>query len=175
MNTLKREHPTCFGIALGSNLGNRLEQFRVGLEALLLRGDIQLLSKAAVYETDPVDCPPGSQAFLNTVIEVESSLDAHALHQVLQQIEIALGRPEKRERNSPRSLDLDILYAGDQCMDDEVLTIPHPRLHQRRFVLQPLADIRPELVLPGQQMTVGELLALLRDEASAVRLVAREW
>jgi len=57
----------------------------------------------------------------------------------------------------------------------EVLTIPHPRLHQRRFVLQPLADIRPELVLPGQQKTVAELLALLRDEASAVRLVACEW
>jgi len=86
MNALKREYPTRVGIALGSNLGNRLEQFRAGLEALRLRGDIQLLNQAAVYETDPVDCPPGSQAFLNTVIEVESSLDAHALHQVLQQI-----------------------------------------------------------------------------------------
>ena len=135
MNTLKREHPTCFGIALGSNLGDRLRQFHAGVEALLLSDDIQLLSKAPVYETDPVDCPPGSQAFLNTVIEVKSSLDAHALHQVLQHIEMAMGRPEKRERNSPRPLDLDILYAGQQIIDDEVLTIPHPRLHLRRFVL----------------------------------------
>lgn len=164
-----------FGIALGSNLGDRLGHFRAGLNALLLRDDIELLSKASIYETDPVDCPPGSQAFLNTVIEVESSLDAHALHQMLQGIEIALGRPEQRERNAPRPLDLDILYAGDQCMDDEVLTIPHPRLHLRRFVLQPLADIRSDWVLPGQGKTVTELLTLLPEDTCAVRLVAREW
>jgi 2-amino-4-hydroxy-6-hydroxymethyldihydropteridine diphosphokinase len=109
------------------------------------------------------------------VIEVESSLEAHALHQVLQGIEIAFGRPEKREPNTPRPLDLDILYAGDQCMDDAVLTIPHPRLHLRRFVLQPLADIRPDLILPGQGKMVAELLALLQDDPHAVWLVAREW
>ena len=164
-----------FGIALGSNLGDRLGFFRAGLTSLLANDNILLLSKAAVYETDPVDCPPGSQAFLNTVIEVDSSLTAHALHQVLQGIEIALGRPEKRERNSPRPLDLDILYAGDQIIDDDVLTIPHPRLHLRRFVLQPLADIRPELIVPGQGKTVAELVAMLHEGDGAVRLVAREW
>ena len=167
--------PTCFGIALGSNLGDRLGQFRAGLEALLMSNDIRLLSKAPVYETEPVDCPPGSQAFLNTVVEVESSLDAHALHRVLQGIEIALGRPEQRERNSPRPLDLDILYAGEQIIDDDMLTIPHPRLHLRRFVLQPLADIRPGLVLSGQGKTVAELLALLQDDPDAVQLVCRVW
>ena len=176
MNTLKREHQTRFGIALGSNLGDRLNHFRTGLKALLHHvDDIKLIDLAPVYETDPIDCPPGSQAFLNTVVEVQTCLDAHALHRVLQGIEVLLGRPERRERNSPRPLDLDILYAGDQIIDDDVLTIPHPRLHLRRFVLQALADIRPELIVPGQGKTVAELVAMLQEDEGAVRLVAREW
>lgn len=175
MTTPKREHPTCYGIAMGSNLGDRLEQFRVGLRSLLAVEGVRLLKKAPVYETDPVDCPPGSQAFLNTVIEVESVLEPHALHEVLQGIEKGQGRPEQRERNAPRPLDLDILYAGEDVIADDRLTIPHPRLAQRRFVLQPLAEIRPELVLPGQTEPVTALLAHLTDDPDAVRLVAREW
>jgi 2-amino-4-hydroxy-6-hydroxymethyldihydropteridine diphosphokinase len=149
-----------FGIALGSNLGDRTENMRRGIELLMARvPGIRLNASAQVYETEPVDCAPGTQAFLNTVIEVSADCAPHELHSHLKAIEQALGRPEQRARNSPRTLDLDLLYADDAVSDDPVLTLPHPRMHLRRFVLEPLADIRPELVLPGQKVSVAELLA----------------
>lgn len=152
-----------FGIALGSNLGDRAENMRRGIELLMARvPGIRLNASARVYETEPVDCAPGTQAFLNTVIEVAAECTPEELHAHLKAVEQALGRPEQRERNSPRTLDLDLLYADDVVSDDPVLTLPHPRMHLRRFVLEPLADIRPELVLPGQKMTVAELLAGLK-------------
>ncbi len=151
-----------FGIALGSNLGDRAENMRRGIELLMTRvPGIQLNASAPVYETEPVDCAPGTQAFLNTVIEVSAECQPHELHTHLKAIEQALGRPEQRERNSPRTLDLDLLYADDVISDDPDLILPHPRMHLRRFVLEPLADIRPELILPGQQVSVAELLAHL--------------
>ena len=155
-----------FGIALGSNLGDRAANMQRGIEMLLARvPSIQLNASAPVYETDPVDCAPGTQAFLNSVIEVETCSTPVELHVHLKAIEQALGRPEQRERNSPRTLDLDLLYADDLVSDDPDLIIPHPRLHLRRFVLQPLADIRPHLMLPGQTRTVAELLADLSAAA----------
>ncbi len=161
-----------YGIALGSNLGDRLGNLRRGVQEMLERlEDGALLATAPVYETEPVDCPPGSPGFFNTVIEIESSRSPHAVQRVLQSIERLLGRPEEREHHAPRPLDLDILYADEMLIDDEVLTLPHPRLHQRRFVLQPLADIRPSLVLPGQVLTVAELLAALTDDPASVLLV----
>ena len=151
-----------FGIALGSNLGDRSANLRRGIELLLERvPGILLMASGQVYETEPVDCAPGSQAFLNTVIEVEADCLPRELHVHLKAIEQALGRPEQHERNSPRTLDLDLLYADDVVSDDPVLILPHPRMHLRRFVLEPLADIRPDLVLPGQQVSVAELLAAL--------------
>jgi len=152
-----------FGIALGSNLGDRAANMQRGIELLMVRvPGIRLNASAPVYETEPVDCAPGTQAFLNTVIEVAADCLPHELHAHLKAIEQALGRPEQRERNSPRTLDLDLLYADDVVSDDPELILPHPRMHLRRFVLEPLADIRPELVIPGQKVTVAELLAGLK-------------
>jgi len=154
-----------FGIALGSNLGDRAANIQRGIDLLMARvPGIHLNASAQVYETEPVDCAPGTQAFLNTVIEVAADCTPQELHAHLKAIEQALGRPEQRERNSPRTLDLDMLYADDVVSDDPVLILPHPRMHLRRFVLEPLADIRPDLVLPGQQLTVAELLAHLPAE-----------
>ncbi|MDZ4405746.1 2-amino-4-hydroxy-6-hydroxymethyldihydropteridine diphosphokinase [Prosthecobacter sp.] len=151
-----------FGIALGSNLGDRAENMRRGIELLLERiPGVKLTARAPVYETEPVGCAPGTQSFLNTVIEIEADCLPHDLHAHLKAVESALGRPEQRERNSPRTLDLDLLYADAVISDDPELILPHPRLHLRRFVLQPLADIRPDLVLPGQQHSVAELLVHL--------------
>ena len=149
-----------FGIALGSNLGDRAANIQRGMDLLLGRvPGIRLNASEPVYETEPVDCAPGTQAFLNTVIEVSAECLPHELHTHLKAIEQALGRPEQRERNSPRTLDLDLLYADDVVSDEPDLILPHPRMHLRRFVLEPLADIRPELILPGQQVSVAELLA----------------
>jgi 2-amino-4-hydroxy-6-hydroxymethyldihydropteridine diphosphokinase len=152
-----------FGLALGSNLGDRAANLQHGIDLLLARvPGIELKASARVYETEPVDCAPGTQAFLNTVIEVAADCSPQELHTHLKAIEQALGRPELHERNSPRTLDLDLLYADAVVSADPVLTLPHPRLHLRRFVLEPLADIRPDLVLPGQKMSVAELMAVLK-------------
>jgi 2-amino-4-hydroxy-6-hydroxymethyldihydropteridine diphosphokinase len=149
-----------FGIALGSNLGDRAANMQRGIKLLMeCVPGIRLNASAPVYETEPVDCAPGTQAFLNTVIEVSADCTPQELHSHLKAIEHALGRPEQRERNSPRTLDLDLLYADDVVSDDPDLILPHPRMHLRRFVLEPLANIRPELILPGQQVSVAELLA----------------
>lgn len=158
-----------FGIALGSNLGDRVENLRRGL-ALLGEHmpDLRVAACGGVYETEPVDCAPGTQAFLNTVVEATAPCSPHDLHTHLKAVEQALGRPEQRERNSPRTLDLDLLYADEVISDDPVLILPHPRLHLRRFVLQPLADIRPDLVLPGFSTDIATLLQQLADNPADV-------
>ncbi|HYF34756.1 MAG TPA: 2-amino-4-hydroxy-6-hydroxymethyldihydropteridine diphosphokinase [Prosthecobacter sp.] len=151
---------TAFGIALGSNLGDREANLRRGVELLLQRiPAARLTAQASLYETAPVDCAPGAAAFINSVIEIEADLAPNQLHEHLTAVEQTMGRPAVREKNAPRALDLDLLYAGEFISDDPALTIPHPRLHLRRFVLEPLAEIRPHLILPGMRKTITQLLA----------------
>lgn len=163
------------GVALGSNLGDRLQQLRAGRAAVLaLPGVSAPCRSSRVYETEPVGTGPDAGRFLNAVIEVEFAGQPIALLDALQGIEAAMGRPSKRPRNAPRTLDLDILYVGNLVLANDEIVIPHPRLHLRRFVLAPLHDIRPDLLLPGQSQTVGELFTTLADPA-AVELFAGEW
>ncbi len=163
------------GVALGSNLGDRMENLRQGRHLLetLHEGHVTPLI-SPVYETEPVGCPPGSAAFLNAVIEIRSSLRPEELLEKFAAIETHQGRPTQREKNTPRQLDLDILYAGEHRITTPLLTIPHPRLAARRFVLQPLADIRPSLRLPGHDKTIAQLLDRLPSEP-AVKLFLRDW
>ena len=153
------------GIALGSNLGNRSEELNAGIVFLrCLAFDGKVLEGPRI-ETKPVDCTPGSPPFLNSVAEilVESmELPPLNLFGALEDFEIERGRSPIREVNSPRPLDLDIIYYGNYEFDQMGLIIPHKRAHLRRFVLEPLADLRPNLILPGQTKTVKELLAELR-------------
>jgi 2-amino-4-hydroxy-6-hydroxymethyldihydropteridine diphosphokinase len=107
-------------------------------------------------------------------MEVGFTGDPLALLAGLRDIESALGRPTRHPRNAPRTLDLDILYAGDLVFESEALILPHPRLHVRRFVLAPLNDIRPDLRLPGHSQSVAELLSRLSDP-STVDLFAESW
>jgi 2-amino-4-hydroxy-6-hydroxymethyldihydropteridine diphosphokinase len=159
------------GIALGSNLGDRLANLRSGRdEVLQIAGVSSPLLVSRVYETEPVCSGPDAGAFLNAVIEVEFTGQPFDLLESLQHIETSHGRPSKRPRNAPRTLDLDILYIGNLVLSNEEVVIPHPRLHLRRFVLAPLADIRPQLTLPGQQRSVAEILAALSDPAGVTRL-----
>ena len=164
------------GIGLGTNVGRRIDNLIQAARAVLARvPDARLTAAGGVYETAPIDCPEGSESFLNTVIEIETDAGAQVIHQVLKEIELDMGRPTIRERNAPRSIDLDILYLGDRVIDEPDLSVPHPRLHMRRFVLRPLADIRPELTLPIHRRTVKVLLESLDDDPAQVVLVRRDW
>ena len=154
------------GIALGSNLGDRLAHLRLARERVLaLPGVSAPALSSRVYETEPVGSAPDDGAYLNAVLEVEYDGQPITLLDGLQRIEADFGRPSKRPRNAPRTLDLDILYAGNLVLSNAEVVIPHPRLHLRRFVLTPLADIRPDLILPGHHENVATLLTRLHDPA----------
>jgi 2-amino-4-hydroxy-6-hydroxymethyldihydropteridine diphosphokinase len=124
---------------------------------------------SAIYETDAVGCEPGAGKFLNAVIEFEYQGKPLDLLESLREIERALGRPPDHARYVSRKIDIDILYSGDTKIDSEEVQLPHPRMHERKFVLQPLADIRPDLVLPGQTKSICELLTQLRSSGQVVR------
>ena len=162
-------------VALGSNLGDRLRNLRAARQQISGLTDIQppVLS-SAIYETDPVDCEPEAPKFLNAVVEFGYNGDPVQLLKKLKSVEDALGRPREHARNVSRNIDIDLLYIGDTRIADRDLELPHPRMHVRKFVLQPLADIRPELVLAGQAKTVRELLAQLDDACNVVRL-RNDW
>lgn len=138
-----------------------------------MSGVLPPLRRSAIYETEPVDCEPGATKFFNAVVEFGYSGSPLELRRALAAIERALGRPAAHERNVSRPIDLDLLYFGDLVMETSELRLPHPRIVGREFVLRPLADIRPDLVLPGQAGTVGELLAQL--PASGVVRLDLEW
>ena len=163
------------GIALGSNLGDRFSHLRKARnDVLQLPGVAIPMASSRIYETEPVNSGPEAAAYLNAVIEVEYQGQPITLLDGLQKIEEDFGRPSKRPRNAPRTIDLDILYAGNLSLSNDEVVIPHPRLHLRRFVLTPLADIRPELILPGQELTISELLARL-DDPAGFALYSGDW
>jgi 2-amino-4-hydroxy-6-hydroxymethyldihydropteridine diphosphokinase len=158
-------------IALGSNLGDRLANLQSARDRIqALDGMTEPTVQSAIYETSPVDCEPGAQNFYNAVIEIGFEKSDDALFEALQKIEQALGRERNHERNVSRTIDLDLLYFGSERRSDALLQLPHPRMTERKFVLQPLCDIAPDLRLPGQTKNVGELLAQLRDQAKITRL-----
>jgi 2-amino-4-hydroxy-6-hydroxymethyldihydropteridine diphosphokinase len=155
-------------VALGSNLGDPRQQV---LDAMAALGDLpgtRVLQRSALYRTEPwgvLDQPP----FINAVVELETDLSAQALLQRLLLIEQQAGRV-RAERNGPRTLDLDLLHVDDAQCDSDALTLPHPRLAERAFVLLPLHDVAPTLQLPGLGK-VAELLARV-DLAGCERLLA---
>ena len=164
------------GISLGSNLGNRLANLRVARDMLVkLNTSDEDLLQSSLYQTDPVGCPPNSPDFYNAVVEISYNGSAHELLTSIQGIEWHLGRVPTAERNAPRKIDLDILYFGDTVVDEDVLTLPHPRLTDRRFVLKPLADICPGLTLPGDYSTIREHLRRLDSDEPEPTLVQSMW
>ena len=157
-------------VALGSNLDDRLANLRAARAAVInLPGVTPPILSSAIYETDPVDCEPGAARFLNAVIEFDYNGQPSDLLKQLKGVENALGRPSNHQRNVSRRIDIDLLYLGDEKIETEELRLPHPRMHQRKFVLRPLNDIRSELVLPGQIKAVAELLAEIGDSAKVIR------
>ena len=165
-----------FGIAFGSNLGDRLANLSAARQQLLSLcccPDKALFSP--VFESIAVDCAPGTRPFFNAVGELPfNSLPEEILDRCLQ-IERTLGRPGLHENNSPRTIDLDLLYAGTRIHMDDNLTIPHPRLKIRLFVVAPLAMIRPHLHLPGDKLTIQDHLKKLSTMQPPLRMITQHW
>ena len=162
-------------MGLGSNIGDRLKNLGLARKAISDLPNVKppVLS-SAVYETEPVGCEPNADKFLNAVVEFEYEGNPVRLLEQFIQIEEKLGRKRDHRRNLSRTIDLDLLYCGDQQINDERLQLPHPRLHLREFVLRPLADIRPDLILPGQNKTIRELLEDAEQSGDAI-LSAGHW
>jgi len=158
-------------VALGSNCGDSLAIVRGAITDLaqFARGELRA---SHLWRTSPVDCPPDSPDFVNAVVafEARDGLSADDLLDALKALERAHGRAAPRRRNAPRELDLDLLLFGAERRDDARLTLPHPRAHLRRFVLAPAAEVAADVVWPGAERTVADLLACLEDRDVATRI-----
>ena len=149
-------------IALGSNVGDPRQNVLEAIQRLEAFSAAPLL-RSALWQTSPLDCPPGSPPFINAVVAMVplASETPETLLRKLKLLEQEFGRRPKQVLNEPRPLDLDLIVFGRQTRVTDELTVPHPRAHQRRFVLQPLSEIAPDLVFPGQNRTVRQLLEAL--------------
>ena len=147
-------------VGLGANLGDAQATLHGALRRIAALPQTQLLRSSSFYRTAPVDA--GGPDFVNAVAELLTTLQPLALLRALQAIELEHGR-QRPYRNAPRTLDLDLLLHGDTRQDDPVLTLPHPRGHERAFVLQPLAELAPALTWPGRG-AVAALAAAITDQ-----------
>ena len=163
--------PTKAFIALGSNLGDSAAIVQLAMERLQEFSTRPLL-KSSLWQSTPVDCPSGSPSFVNAVVALAplAGETPESLLEKLHALERASGRRARQALNEPRPLDLDLIAFGPELRDTPTLVLPHPRAHLRRFVLEPLHEIAPDLVLPHQTKTVRELLAQLRTNEALRRL-----
>lgn len=157
-------------IALGSNLGERVKNIREALRLLEEHPLIKVMCLSQFYETEPLTLNGQKQNwYVNCVLKIRTSLNCVRLFQVLQNIEKLLGR-QHSHRWAPRTMDLDLLFFDDEILRTKSLILPHPRLHQRRFVLEPLCEIAPNLVHPIKGVPVQVLLKKLDDNKKVVPL-----
>jgi len=165
------------GLSLGSNIPDRLDFLRKARDEIAAIPDVGILATAPLYETEPVDCPEAyrDNKFYNTVLVVGTSLDAHRLFQALQAVETSVGRRRRLERNAPREIDIDLIYYDGQTIRSGGLVVPHPRWTIRRFVLEPLNDVRGYLVLPGHDRRVRDILAAFGPNGPKVKKILEIW
>jgi 2-amino-4-hydroxy-6-hydroxymethyldihydropteridine diphosphokinase len=147
-------------LALGSNLGDREAHIEAALAGLRATPGVRAVACSSLYETEPVG-PPGQGPYLNAVARLETELEPRALLARLLALEREAGRVRSGVRDEARTLDLDLLFHGARCVDEADLTLPHPRLHERPFVLAPLAELAPALVHPRLGRSVAELVRSL--------------
>ena len=161
-------------LSLGSNLGDRLANLFQAREALAHLPQTRFVCSSRVYETEPVNCADGSPEYLNAIAILETTLEVRPFFNAMRQVEVRGGRKRNADRHTPRLIDIDLICWGAQTIDDPDLQVPHPRAHTRRFVCQPLADVRPTLLLPGQYEDIRAILASL-PLLPAVRCAAEQW
>jgi 2-amino-4-hydroxy-6-hydroxymethyldihydropteridine diphosphokinase len=154
-------------LGVGSNEGERLERISSAIRALAATPQIRVVQMAMIIETEAVGGPP-QPAYLNTVLEMDTSLEPMELLNALQRIEQRLGRLPSTQRWGPRPIDLDLLLYEDRVMQLPTLCVPHPRMQERRFVLEPLTQLAPDVVHPVLRRTVKALLAELAPDPAIV-------
>lgn len=168
---LKTQNSQLVIVALGSNLGDSRRTVSEAMARLQMFSD-EPIFKSSLWQTSPVDCPADSTTFVNAVVGLapQKNETPESLLGKLQSLEKEFGRQPGTIRNEPRPLDLDLIAFGSETRHTAELIVPHSRVHHRRFVLQPLCEIAPDLVLPGQHKTVSELLAGLQGKEIVERL-----
>ena len=149
-------------VSVGSNLGDKIENCHKGIDGLLADGESVLVKSSSFYRTSPVDYED-QDWFVNLVVKIKTALDPFDLLDKIQDIEKAIGRKAGTVRFGPRILDLDIIFFDDQVIQTDILEIPHPRMHKRRFVLKPICDIEPSMVHPVLGKDMRSLLDGLKD------------
>lgn len=164
------------GFSLGSNVGGRLRQLSQAKTLLLMDPFVKFVDQSSVYETEPVDVKDEyrSMKFLNAVLVVDSPYTAEEWLPKIKRVEEVLKRERTDDRNAPRTIDVDILFSGEEIIDSDLLQVPHPRWSERRFVVEPLAEICPDLTLPGSNDSVSDILARMPANDD-VRLFSERW
>ena len=155
-------------LAIGSNLGERLNNLQGAVNTLADTPEVWVTAVSPVYETAPVDAPAGSKDFLNAIVLVDTTLSARTLLERALAVEDAYGRERTTEAGAPRTLDVDLIVVGDRRANDEDLVLPHPKAHERAFVLAPWNDVEPGAELLDQG-PVAELLARTADQTITLR------
>jgi 2-amino-4-hydroxy-6-hydroxymethyldihydropteridine diphosphokinase len=157
-------------IGIGTNLGDRAANYREAITRIASLPQTRVLRQSSVYETDPVGEVELMGAFLNGAIEIETELHPDDLMRRMLAIERTMGRkrvpgrkPARRVRYKPRAIDLDLLFFDRELRETPALTLPHPRLHERRFVLAPMAELAPALIHPKLNVTISYLMANLKS------------
>lgn len=170
----EQTEPTAY-LGLGSNLGDRLANLRRAVNLLSSDDTVTLRCSAGLYETSPVGGPDKQSNYYNSVVSIQTSLAPSSLLTRMLDLESELGR-RRAEINDPRTIDIDLLLYGETLCESPELTLPHPRMHTRRFVLTPLVDIAPQLVHPRLHVTMSELLTDLPPNGETVEQVyAPDW
>ncbi len=167
--------PVVAYVALGSNLGDSPGTLRAAMDELE-RLAVAPLRRSSLWRSTPVDCPPGSPGFVNAVVALvpPAGESPESLLDKLQALELRFGVRSRERRNAPRHLDLDLIAFGPKRRHSDRLVLPHPRARERRFVLAPLAEVAPDLVLPGETLTIAALLARLATCEVVERVVGEE-
>ena len=155
-------------LSIGSNLGDRVATLQGAVNALADTPEVWLTAVSSVYETEPLEAPDGSQDFLNAVVLADTSLSARTLLERALAIEDAYGRERTTESGAPRTLDVDLIVVGDRRANDDDLVLPHPKAHERAFVLTPWHEIEPDAELPGHG-PVADLLQKVAEQEVVVR------
>ena len=155
-------------LSLGSNIGDRESNLAQATMALSINFEISDIISSSYYETEPL-YNEGQPDFLNSVVRFSTTLKPFDVLDIVQKVERMLGRPEKREKNQPRLIDIDILFHGDAVIETEELSLPHPMVSLRKFILIPFAEIEPDFQIPHSNLTIKDLINHCPDNSRVIK------